>query len=386
MKNVKKMLSEQANAVLPDKNVKSKVLRELGMTERETALAPAHGGEVRSADKRKILIPIAAAMLAVALFLCIFLPIFLSREKGNGFIGNKFADITDADSFYAYGAASVGSLLTSAENVGGAQAMSLSSVLSAAADTKTEAEEAHIETINRYMALAEGLLSEENIAAESLAGEYGYAFGMAVKLGDLLGGGATYRLFYDKIIRGGGSEGDEREENYAISGILIADGARYAVEGNYQTEEESGEAESELYFKAYTDDTGESYIEVEQEYENESEGGASETEQKYIYSIYENGRLTERTTAEYESEEGEIELLLRIEKDGELETLQFQSGRKNGENVLFASGTIGGERLRFTVYIREGGYHYEFSDGSSSDQDRFDDDDEDDEDDDDDDD
>ena len=79
-------------------------------------------------------------------------------------------------------------------------------------------------------------------------------------------------------------------------------------------------------------------------------------------------------------------MLLRIEKDGELETLQFQSGRKNGENVLFASGTIGGERLRFTVYIREGRYHYEFSDGSSSDQDRFDDDDEDDDDDDDDDD
>ena len=58
----------------------------------------------------------------------------------------------------------------------------------------------------------------------------------------------------------------------------------------------------------------------------------------------------------------------------------YLRGRENGENVLFASGTIGGERIRFTVYIRENGYHYAFSDGSSSDQGRYDDDDEDDDD------
>ena len=31
MKNIKKLLSEQADAVLPDKEVKQKVMRELGL-------------------------------------------------------------------------------------------------------------------------------------------------------------------------------------------------------------------------------------------------------------------------------------------------------------------------------------------------------------------
>ena len=380
MKNIKKLLSEQADAVLPDKEVKQKVMRELGLQETEAVLAPAHGGGMRLRDKRKILIPAAAALLAIALFLCIFLPIFLG--KGSGGLnpgGNKFAEITDADSFYAYGAASVGSLLASSGGTATAQSKALSSVR-AVADAKSEADDARVETLNRYMTLVEGLLSEGSIVAESAAGGFGYEFGMTVKLNDLLGGGAAYTLYYDKIFRGGESDGDEREESYAIVGILSTGGGEYAVEGNYQTESEDGEEESELYFKAFTDDSGSSYIEVEQEYENESEGNETETEQEYVYSVYERGELVERTTAEYESEEGELELLLTIEKDGVREALQFRNGRENGENVLFASGTIGGERIRFTVYIRENGYHYAFSDGSSSDQGRYDDDDEDDDD------
>ena len=56
------------------------------------------GGGMHLRDKRKILIPAAAALLAIALFLCIFLPIFLG--KGSGGLnpgGNKFAEIAAGD-------------------------------------------------------------------------------------------------------------------------------------------------------------------------------------------------------------------------------------------------------------------------------------------------
>ena len=149
--------------------------------------------------------------------------------------------------------------------------------------------------------------------------------------------------------------------------------------GKYSAGNGSGggrrETGSELYFKAYTGEN--SYIEVEQESESETEGNESEEEKEYAYSVYENGRLIERTTVEYESEEGELELVMTIEKDGERETLTFSGETVRGELVLRVTGNIGGERVRFSIYVREGQYHYVFEDGEQ-DYDRFDRDDDDD--------
>ena len=110
-----------------------------------------------------------------------------------------------------------------------------------------------------------------------------------------------------------------------------------------------------------------------QEYESESEAGEQEVEREYVYSRYENGKRVERTTVEYESEEGELELKLTIEQENVRDELVFESARRDGETVLLAEGKLSGEDVRFTVYIREGGYHYVFEDGSSSDHDRYDD-------------
>ena len=386
MKNIKKMLKEQACGVLPDGHVKENIKRELGLAETERSLAPAHGGEIAAKDRRKWLIPLIAGALAAALLLGILLPLFL-RKSGSvpnlPLDNNKFAEITDADSFYAYGAASVGALLA-ASGTASEQALPAAKALSVNMSNANAApsDDARIDVLNRYMSLVEGLLSEGAIDAENVTGAYGYEFGMTVTLGNLLGGGAVYSLYYDKIYRSGKQEGEEREESYAIRGLLVTGDAQYPVEGNYETETEWDEAESELYFKAFTNDTNLSYIEVEQEYESEG-GDEAETEKEYVYSVYERGALIERTIAEYEQEDGSLELLLTIEREGLRETLQFRSGRESGESVLYADGTIDGERVRFTVYIREGLYHYVFDDGSYSDHDRYDDDDNDDDDDDD---
>ena len=376
MKDIKKMLKAQAKDVLPDEKLRESIKQELGYRAAEEApvLARADGGSEQTKEKRKVMIPLVA-IAVILLVLAIVLPLALPGSSPTVLPGgNKFANITNADSFYAYGAASVGSLLASESDASPVRAMK----------DGAAREEKHIETVNRYMALVEGLLSEDAIETTAVEGNEEYRYGMKIGYTDLLGNAAHYTLYYNKHFLSSEQEEDETEEEYAIEGVLVAEGKTYPVSGNYETESEEDETEGELFFRAYLDDAKNSYIEVTQEYESENEEGDQEVEREYVYSRYENGKRVERTTVEYESEEGELELKLTIEQENVRDELVFESARRGGETVLLAEGKLSGEDVRFTVYIREGGYHYVFEDGSSSDHDRYDDDHDDDDDDDDD--
>ena len=375
MKDIKKMLKAQAKDVLPDEKLRESIKQELGYRAAEEApvLARSDGGNEQVKGKRKVMIPLVA-LAVILLVLAVVLPFALPGSSPTVLPGgNKFADITNADSFYAYGAASVGSLLASESDTSPVRAMK---------DDAAQ-EEKHIETVNRYMALVEGLLSEDAIEATAVEGNEEYKYGMKIGYTDLLGNAAHYTLYYNKHFLSAEQEEDEKEEEYAIEGVLVAEGKTYPVSGNYETESEEDETEGELFFRAYLDEVKSAYIEVTQEYESENEDGEQEVEREYVYSRYENGKRVERTTVEYESEEGELELKLTIEQENVRDELVFESARRDGETVLLAEGKLSGEDVRFTVYIREGGYHYVFEDGSSSDHDRYDDDHNDDDDDDD---
>ena len=378
MKDIKKMLKAQAKDVLPDEKLRESIKQELGYdagTADALVLARADGGTEEKKGKHKVMIPLVA-IAVILLVLAIVLPLALPGSSPTVLPGgNKFADITNADSFYAYGAASVGSLLASESDASPVRAMK----------DGAAREEKHIETVNRYMALVEGLLSEDAIETTAVEGNEEYRYGMKIGYTDLLGNAAHYTLYYNKhFLNADQKEDDEKEEEYAIEGVLVAEGRTYPVSGNYETESEEDETEGELFFRAYLDEAKSAYIEVTQEYESENEDGEQEVEREYVYSRYENGKRVERTTVEYESEEGELELKLTIEQENVRDELVFESARRGGETVLLAEGKLSGEDVRFTVYIREGGYHYVFEDGSSSDYDRYDDDHDDDDDDDDD--
>ena len=367
MKDIRKMLKAQAKDVLPDEKLRESIKQELGYRAAEEApvLARADGGSEQTKEKRKVMIPLVA-IAVILLVLAIVLPLALPGSAPTVLPGgNKFADITNADSFYAYGAASVGSLLASESDASPVRAMK----------DGAAREEKHIETVNRYMALVEGLLSEDAIETTAVAGNEEYQYGMKIGYTDLLGNAAHYTLYYNKhFLNADQKEEDEKEEEYAIEGVLVAEGRTYPVSGNYETESEEDETEGELFFRAYLDEAKSAYIEVTQEYESENEDGEQEVEREYVYSRYENGKRVERTTVEYESEEGELELKLTIEQENVRDELVFESARRDGETVLLAEGKLSGEDVRFIVYIREGGYHYVFDDGSSSDHDRYDDD------------
>lgn len=379
MKKIKKLLSEHSAEILPDKHIKDNIKRQLGYEEKEVSLSYAHGGEKTVKENRNKLIALCASVFAVLLALCILLPVFLHKSKAPFFpapSGNKFADITDADSFYAYGAASIGTILSSEKSATPA----LQKVRAMSAVVRKNSSE-QIDTINKYMALVESLLSDGAITGEGIAGEMGYTYGMTVSYTDLLGDSVSYVMYYDKVFLEGETEDDETEESYFLSGILVIEDTVYPVEGSYETEFSEGETENELYFKAFTDTEKNSYIEVEQETETEEDDGEAETEKEYVYSVYSKNKLIEKTEVKYEKEDDELELKMTVSKDGKKEELIFNDETEDGERVLFVRGNIDGRDVRFRIYIRQGNYHYVFENGESSDHDRFDDQDDDDDDD-----
>lgn len=95
-KDLKKLLSAQAQNILPDERVKENIKSELGCSDGERAYA--HGG-TESKGKKNILVISVAVLMALTLCLCILLPVFL---KGQGRRGSgKFNQIETTEDFYA---------------------------------------------------------------------------------------------------------------------------------------------------------------------------------------------------------------------------------------------------------------------------------------------
>lgn len=422
MKNVKKIMAKHKSEILPDKKIKDNVRHELGFDGAQYSAAYAHGGEQTADVRRNKIIVLCAAVLAVVLLLAAIIPALMKNRKPIvPSVSNKFAQITDAASFYAYGAASVGTLLASSDSLPTVRKLSDSLPTVRKLSASAETEKSRLTTVNRYMSLVESLLSEQNIVSNMISGERGYRYGMTVKHTDLHGNEISYRLYYDKYptvmesedknyyginrddkiselkISDGESpdykayngykinneynidkNDDKTEKDYSIKGILLIGGAEYFVEGVYETENDGGESESELYFKAFTNAEKTSYIEVRQKHERETKSDETEIEQEYVYSVYVDGVLTERTEIEYETEKDELELKMSVTKGGETETLLFKGEFENGERILRARGKVNGQTTSFRVYVLNDGYRYVFDDGSFSDFERDDDDDDDD--------
>ena len=390
--DVKKLLAEHRDEILPDARVKEKVRRDLGLSSvTESRMAYARGGEHALMDGRKVAVALIAVLLVAAIFLCIFLPIWLQRG-GAPTPGGDIGVFGDADSFYAYGAASVGAILSSGEGSASSSphavtadaAVAAAEVYSVAA---ADADAAQVEILNKYLSLVESLLGGSGITGESVAPAEGYGFGMRVTRVDLLGGHDSYELYYNKIFLGSETDGDETEENYSITGVLVTDGGTYRVSGTYQTESEEDGRESKLFFRAYTGDGADSYIEFKQSQESEHDDGDPETEAEYVYTVVTDGVPREMTVVEYEGEADETELSMVIERydaDGSIsrEQLFFEDETEDGARVIVVRGTLDGEAVAFRIYVCGDGYDYVFSDGTHIPGDRYDDDDDDDDDDD----
>ena len=277
---------------------------------------------------------------------------------GNNGTGDKFEDLTTAESVYGFSAASAGMLISAME---GGEAQSFAASYRGGyeggfgegnfgegnfgsgegAGAQQGAGQADFSELDGYMALIESLLSDGGFGVREGASEReGYEYTMVVTWRDLAGEKLEYTMHYNRLFTRTDRDDDwddfwedEYEEEYALEGVLVVDGQDYPVRGTRSVEEEGNESESETELRV---DLGGRTMLVEQE--SESEG--REQEQEYVYSVYEGRRLVERSAFSYEQEEGETEIKMLTVKDGVTQAFYFERERVRGqERVLLRVGS-----------------------------------------------
>lgn len=274
--------------------------------------------------------------LLPALALCIALA-FTGCGTVSGTGGdNKFAALDSAQSVYGFSAASAGMLI------------------SEMAETPVT-EEPGAETPDKYLALADRLLGDGAFRTEEKASDRPeYRYMLQVGYTDMTSD-ISYVLYYNEtpVPDDDDDDDDEDEAEYFIGGVMTVDGAEYPVRGTRSSETDGRETESETEFRVTL--AGDRYMLVEQGYENDD----GETEQTYSYSVYEGGRLIERSTFEYETERGETELKLTSRKDGKTSVFVFDRETVRGEEVLRLTVRDGQTVKRYLVRpAADGGYEY----------------------------
>ena len=363
MKNIKKILSQQSKEILPDNAIKDIIKQKIRLEQNQTSLAYAQNErqKVGHVFKTKLL---ACCSFALILMLAvgIFTPILLNRNADNNKsqIYNKFAQVTNAETFFAYSAASVGDLLSSSYTETNRSVMvKAKSVSTCVAHTKkSDSDSEQTEIIDRYMSLVENLFGASKIESNTIEGDINYQFVMNIHYTNLNGEVVFFKMMFNKLLLDEEKEEDEVEQNYAIDGILLKGNEEYLVEGLHKIETEEGESESEMCFKAFLNSEKTSYIEVQQNFEIENEGNENEIEQEFIYSLYNNGKVVEKNTIKYESEDNELSLRMHIITERETNNLIFNYERSKNENVIHVVGNIGDKSINYYIYFQKDGYQY----------------------------
>lgn len=377
MKDVKKLLQQQSESILPDSSVKEQVKRDLGIYPQREAQAVYAQGGTTSVKTRITWITAVALIVVLAIVLTAILMSMPGSTISPPYVEDKFQNITTADEFYAYGATSVGALLSGQS---GSTAVN-AAVFANMGKNGGKPTDSQLQAVNGYMLLVEQLLSEESITETVVLLQEGdemypqYTYRMDVSFTDLSGNKTSYTMYYNTTALTDTDDDDhddrhdrkeETEENYAIEGVLTLDSKQYTVEGKYEIENQTDETESEMWFRAYLD--AENYIEVKQENESETEGNETETEKEYSYTMYNNGNVVYRTVVDYEMEEGETELSLIVEHDNKKDELSIKERMNKGQRYLEVEGKIDGNDVQFDVEVCNGEkgvfYRYHFNDGT----------------------
>lgn len=216
--------------------------------------------------------------------------------------------------------------------------------------------------LDNYMALVESILSDGGfnaVAEESDRAEY--AVKTVISYRGMDGSALSYVMYYNETLRpdydDDRDDRDENEQDFSIEGVMVIDGTDYAIRGVRSTESEPGETEDETEFVVTLSATSRMVV----EYGTETEG--SESEREYNYSLYENNRLVERSTFEYESERGETEIEMTYRKDGVTTVFFFDKELVRGEEVIRIR--VGSAQSSDAYYVHivtdaDGGTHYEY--------------------------
>ena len=361
MKNIKKILSQQSKEILPDNAIKDIIKQKIILEQKQTSLVYAHNGQQKVNNVFKTKLFACSMAIILLLIVGIFIPILLNKnaDTNKSQIYNKFAQVNNAETFFAYSAASVGDLLSTSYTTNCsvmANSMSVRTCVSQAKESNLVS--AQTEIIDRYMSLVTNLFGSSKIESNIAEGDINYQFAMNIHYTNLNGEVVFFKMLFNKRLLGEEKEEDEVEQSYAIDGILLKENEKYHIEGLHKVENENGESESEMFFKAFLNSEKTSYIEVQQNFEIENEDGENEIEQEFIYSLYNNGKVVEKNTIKYESEDNELSLRMHIITERGTNILLFNYERIKNKNVLHVVGNIGDESINYYIYFKQDGYQY----------------------------
>ncbi len=285
--------------------------------------------------------------------------------------GNSGGALKDKNDVYGMSAVTAVKLLGSEVSSGAiAQLSSVGALRTASADTsvKQQAEEFH-----KYVQMMDGFLGEDIVSTTVVentdVGYEGFAYKLTITGKNLLGDDVSNLMYYSETLAKEEFDDDDKDEverTYRLEGVLVMDGVDYPMVGERNEEAERNESESEILIRAYlnAEDKG-TYVQVEQEISEE----LGESEREYVYSVYQGGKLIEKTEIEFETERGKFADKAEYE-------VEFLSGNgrgryevnrisKGGEAYLKVNYLLDGQRGSFTVKEENGKYVYTFSDGSS---------------------
>lgn len=286
---------------------------------------------------------------------------------------NKFDDLTTAKAVYGFSAASAGMIISDMNEAAPEQTTPEQTTPEQTTPEQTAPEQTTPEQttpeqgteaagnyeLDGYMTLVESLLSDGGFKIESRTSDRAeYTEMVVVTYRDMQNAQNSYTMYYNQILTEAEVDEDETEETYDITGIMLIDGAEYPIRGEREVETEGRESEVETEFRVDISET--EYILVEQS--EEVDGG--ETEQEFSYSIYENRRLRERCTFEYEEEQGETELKMTCLKDGAAQTLKFERVQRRGREVIRLKTGDGRQTRAYIVEKKtdaNGNAYYEYT-------------------------
>ncbi len=349
-KDVKKLLSAQAKDVLPDADVKQRVTQALYSQQTEQSTNVGGGAKALTLRNRlyTVLPAIVAFLLAIGI---VMIPLFVNKGGAAPTI-NRIASIHTTQDFYAYGAASIGSILS--QNDSPVAAVSTISTMSAPLLAQTLPDSVQ-NKLDGYLPLAEGLLDGTALAnapqthADAAYGAYQWKLTVSYPNG--LGGYQTYVMYYNAEMLGSDVADDGVEQEYNLDGVLVVNGINYAVKGEHEAEYEEGEdaeIEYETSFTVFKENKP--YIKMEWEFEQEN----AETEKSLLYRYYNNGVAVKTVKAEYENEGGKTQAMLVATENGETEVVYLQA-KKGGYQ---GRATFNGVTYRFNASKQNGKYQY----------------------------
>ena len=307
---------------------------------------------------------------------------------GNGGVGGEGTSV-EAGARNAYGIGAVTTAKLLAGGITGTNAMLSATSQENAADGAGQGAQEAAGEFDEYFRMLDTFLDEDafrTTVSENTDEGFAFDYKMTVE-GELLDGTAvSHTMYYSEEPVGAVSDDDddhddddrdenERTEAYRLTGVMVLDGVSYDMSGyrSVETEAEHNETEQseELWIRATDPQNARNYVQMDLETETEEEDGSAEQEREYVYSVYADGKLTERTNVDFETENedgaAETEYTLGILRDGVRSYYEVERAeRESGSVTIGVRYRLGsGESGRFVVtQTADGEYVYRTDDGT----------------------